>query len=256
MRFVRLAAAALVFALGSVVEAQRPVEYTFEVVHSYPHDATAFTQGLEYRDGFLYESTGLQGRSSLRKVRLETGEVIRRVDLAPEYFGEGITVVDGEILQVTWQSQTGFAYRTSDFALLRRFSYRGEGWGLARNDTGEVLMSDGTAEIRVLDPKTFAEKRRIRVRAGATLIQDLNELEFVNGEIFANVWQTDKIARISPATGQVTGWINLGTIGGPKDRAETGAVLNGIAYDSVGKRLFVTGKLWPRVYEIRLKSVK
>jgi glutaminyl-peptide cyclotransferase len=226
-------------------------EYRFKIVHAFPHDSTAFTQGLAWRNGFLYEGTGLRGRSSLRKVRLETGEVIQRIDLAPEYFGEGITFYKNEIVQLTWLSQTGFVYDASDFRLLRQFSYQGEGWGLTTNGN-EIFMSDGTSEIRVLDAATLAEKRRFAVRDGDKKIDQLNELEFVEGEIFSNVWQTDRIARISPQTGKVLGWIDLEGLLSPMYRREGGAVLNGIAYDPVRKRLFVTGKLWPSVFEIRI----
>jgi glutamine cyclotransferase len=228
-----------------------PPEYTFAIVRTFPHDATAFTQGLAYRDGFLYEGTGLKGRSSLRKVRLETGEVVQRVDLAPEFFGEGITLIGNKIVQLTWQSQTGFVYSLSDFSLLRRFSYAGEGWGVATNGQ-DIFMSDGTADIRVLDGSTLAERRRFTVRDGSKPIDQLNELEFVEGAIFANIWQTDRIARISPQSGEVIGWIDLKGLLSPVYRLESGAVLNGIAYDATRKRLFVTGKLWPNVFEIRL----
>lgn len=236
---------------------KKPLEYTFEIVRAFPHDRTAFTQGLEYRDGFLYEGTGLNGKSSIRKIRIETGEVVQRVDLSPEFFGEGITILDTRIVQLTWRSQTGFVYNLSDFRLLRRFSYSGEGWGLSSNGR-EVFMSDGTAEIRVLDPGTLVEKRRFKVRDGSMPIALLNELEFVNGEIFANVWQTDRIARISPRTGDVVGWVDLKGLLSPIYRIESGAVLNGIAYDAARKRLFVTGKLWPSIFQIRIvpKSLK
>jgi glutaminyl-peptide cyclotransferase len=233
------------------IHARRPPEYRFKIVRAFPHDPTAFTQGLTYRGGFLYEGTGLNGRSSLRKVRLETGEVVRQVDLAPEFFGEGITLLTNEVVQVTWQSQTGFIYNLRDFRLIRRFSYSGEGWGLTSNGH-EIFMSDGTPEIRVLDTSTLAEKRRFTVHDGATPIVQLNELEFVDGEIFANVWQTDRIARISPRSGEVLGWIDLKNLLSPTYRLEPGAVLNGIAYDSNRKRLLVTGKLWPSIFEIRL----
>jgi len=230
-------------------------EYTFRIIHTFPHDSTAFTQGLAWRDGFLYEGTGLKGASSVRKVLLETGEVVRRLDLAPDLFGEGITFYNNEILQLTWLSQKGFVYDADDFRVLRQFSYQGEGWGLAANDRSkEIFMSDGTAEIRVLDGGTLTEKRRFTVRDGAKPIDQLNELEYVEGEIFANVWQSDRIARISPQTGQVLGWIDLTGLLGPMYRREGGAVLNGIAYDPIHKRLFVTGKLWPTVFEIRLIS--
>jgi glutamine cyclotransferase len=228
-----------------------PPEYTFKVVQAFPHDTTAFTQGLAFRDGFLYESTGLKGRSSLRKVRLETGEVVQRVDLAPDFFGEGITLLKNEVVQLTWLSHRGFVYNVSDFRLLRRFSYSGEGWGLATNGR-EIFMSDGTPAIRVLDADTLEQKRRFTVQDGDTPIDQLNELEFVDGEIFANVWKTDRIARISPQSGRVVGWIDLKGLLSPIYDLESGAVLNGIAYDSSRKRLFVTGKLWPSIFEIRL----
>jgi glutamine cyclotransferase len=226
-------------------------EYNFKILHSFPHDRGAFTQGLAFRDGFLYEGTGIKGRSSLRKVRLETGEVIQRIDLVPEYFGEGITCYKNEIIQLTWLSQTGFVYDASDFRLLRQFSYQGQGWGLTTIGN-EIFMSDGTPEIRVLDAATLSETRRFTVRDGDKKIDQLNELEFVEGEIFANIWQTDCIARISPQTGKVLGWIDLKGLLSPIFRREPGAVLNGIAYDTARKRLFVTGKLWPSVFEIRV----
>jgi glutamine cyclotransferase len=231
--------------------ASRPPEYTFKIVRTFPHDSNAFTQGLAYRDGFLYEGTGLKGRSCLRKVRVETGEVVQQADLAPEFFGEGITLWKNEVIQLTWKSQIGFIYRLSDFQLLRRFSYSGEGWGLA-TDGQEIFMSDGTPDIRVLDTDTLAEKRRFTVHDGTARVQELNELEFVDGEIFANVWQTDRIARISPQNGEVVGWIDLKGLLSPVYRLQSGAVLNGIAYDSQRKRLFVTGKLWPKIFEIQL----
>jgi glutamine cyclotransferase len=232
-------------------KAPRTPEYTFKLIQVFPHDPAAFTQGLVYRDGFLYEGTGIKGQSSLRKVRLETGEVVQRVDLDPEYFGEGIALLKDQVIQLTWQSHTGFVYNLSDFRLLRQFSYSGEGWGLT-NNAHEIFMSDGTSELRVLDPVTFAEQRRIKVRDGRTPIDQLNELEFVEGEIFANVWQTDRIARISPETGKVLGWIDLKGLLSQVYHLESGAVLNGIAYDATGKRLFVTGKLWPSIFQIEL----
>jgi glutaminyl-peptide cyclotransferase len=226
-------------------------EYTFKVVHVFPHDSKAFTQGLAWREGFLYEGTGLNGRSSLRKVSLETGKVIQQVDLPPEFFGEGITLFNNEIIQLTWQSQTGFVYNASNFRLLRRFSYPGEGWGLATKGH-EIFMSDGTDEIRILDANTLSEKRRIKVHDGAAPVAQLNELEFVAGEIFANVWQSDRIARISPQNGMVLGWIDLTGLLSPMYQRGSDAVLNGIAYDPARRRLFVTGKLWPSVFEIQI----
>jgi len=233
------------------IQGRRPPEYTFKIVRAFPHDPAAFTQGLVYHNGFLYEGTGLNNRSSLRKVRLETGEVLQRVDLAPEFFGEGITIFNNQVVQLTWQSQVGFVYNLEDFHLLRRFSYPGEGWGMTTNGR-EIFMSDGTNEIRVLDPRTLLEKRRFKVHDGATSIDQLNELEFVEGEIFANVWQTNRIVRISPQSGKVAGWIDLTGLLNPMYHLESDAVLNGIAYDPKGKRLFVTGKLWPKVFEIQL----
>jgi glutamine cyclotransferase len=229
----------------------RRQEYTFSIVQVFPHDTSAYTQGLAYRDGFLYEGTGLNGRSSLRKVRLESGEVIQHVDLGSEFFGEGITLVKDKILQLTWKSEVGFVYNLTNFQLVRRFSYSGEGWGLAASDR-EIFMSDGTSAIRVLDPVTLKEKRRFRVHDGPTPVDQLNELEFVEGQVFANVWHTSRIARISPQTGDVVGWIDLTGLLSPIYHLEPEAVLNGIAYDSIHKRLFVTGKLWPSVFEIRL----
>jgi glutaminyl-peptide cyclotransferase len=226
-------------------------EYSFAVVHVFPHDPAAYTQGLAYRDGFLYEGTGLNGRSSLRKVRLETGEVLQQINLGSELFGEGITLVGGRVLQLTWKSGTGFEYDLKDFRLLRKFAYSGEGWGLATNGS-ELFLSDGTSEIRVLDAETFKEKGRCEVHDRATPIDQLNELEFVDGQIFANVWHSNRVARISPQTGDVVGWIDLTGLLSPIYRLEPEAVLNGIAYDPVRKRLFVTGKLWPSVFEIRL----
>ncbi len=233
------------------VSANTPPEYTFSLVRVFPHDISAYTQGLAYRDGFLYEGTGLNGRSSLRKVRLETGEVIQHVDLGTEFFGEGITIIKDRVFQLTWKSGVGFVYDLNSFHLLRKFAYSGEGWGLA-TDGRELFLSDGTSEIRILDAETFHEKRRLRVHDGATLVDQLNELEFVEGQIFANVWHSNRIARISPQTGDVVGWIDLTGLLSPIYRLEPESVLNGIAYDPIRKRLFVTGKLWPRIFEIKL----
>jgi len=229
----------------------RPQEYTFAIVAVYPHDTSAFTQGLAYRDGFLYEGTGREGQSSLRKVRLETGEIVQQVNLEPDFFGEGITLLNDKVIQLTWKSGIGFVYDLNSFRLLRRFSYSGEGWGLATNGR-ELFLSDGTSEIRVLDGETFQEKRRIKVHEGSTAVDQLNELEFVEGQVFANLWHSNRVARISPQTGDVVGWIDLTGLLSPMYRLEPEAVLNGIAYDPIRKRLFVTGKLWPRIFEIKL----
>jgi glutaminyl-peptide cyclotransferase len=230
--------------------AQTP-EYGYQVIHGYPHDPNAFTQGLEYRAGYLYEGTGLKGHSSLRKEKLETGQVLQEIDIDAQYFGEGITVLNQQIIELTWQSETGFLYDQSNFRRLRTFNYPGEGWGLA-NDGQNIYMSDGTAQIRIWDPLTLQEKRRITVRDHGQPILNLNELEWVSGEIYANVWQTDRIARISPVDGRVVGWIELAGILTPADRTEQVDVLNGIAYDVLGNRLFVTGKLWPKLFEIKV----
>lgn len=222
----------------------------YTVVRVYPHDPGAFTQGLQYVDGFLYEGTGLNGRSSIRKVKLETGEVVQKRDVARAYFGEGITVWKSELIQLTWQSNVAFVYDKATFEPRRSFKYKGEGWGLTHDGTN-LIMSDGTNELRVLDPTTFAERRRIKVTAVGMPLPRLNELEFMKGEILANVWTTDSIARVSPDTGRVTGYIDLHGLLTPQEQASVD-VLNGIAYDAQGDRLFVTGKLWPKVFEIKV----
>ena len=230
--------------------AQTP-EYGYQVIHVYPHDPNAFTQGLEYRAGFLYESTGLKGRSWLRREKLETGQVLQQIDLDPQYFGEGITVMNQQIVRLTWQSEMGFVYDQSSFHLKRPFTYPGEGWGLA-NDGKNIYMSDGSPQLRIWDPLTLQEKRRITVYDNGQPVQNLNELEWVNGEIYANIWQKDVIARISPTDGRVLGWIDLTGILSPAERTGQEDVLNGIAYDQLGDRLFVTGKQWPKLFEIKV----
>jgi glutamine cyclotransferase len=225
--------------------------YGYRVVNVYPHDRQAFTQGLIWCDGFLYEGTGLHGASSLRKVRLETGRVIEQHSLERQYFGEGITEWGGRLLQLTWNSNLGFVYDRAGLKVRGTFRYPGEGWGLT-HDRDRLIMSDGTATLRFLDPKTFRETGRLNVQNGGAPLADLNELEFVRGEIFANVYRTDLIARISPKTGAVTGWIDLSGLLPEADRRIPVDVLNGIAYDAGGNRLFVTGKLWPKLFEIEL----
>lgn len=226
--------------------------YTYEVVRTYPHDPNAFTQGLFFKDGFLYESTGLHGRSSVRKLKLETGEVLQKADLPKQIFGEGITWWDKHLIGITWTSQAGYVLDLDSFAFKKEFAYKGEGWGLTRNDK-EIIMSDGTAELRFLDPETLRETRRLKVTADGKPVEQLNELEWVKGEIFSNIWQSDMIARIDPKTGKVTGWINLNGILPMGDRILSQPdVLNGIAYDAAKDRLFVTGKLWSKLFEIRL----
>jgi len=224
--------------------------YTLRVVHVYPHDPDAFTQGLEYHDGFLYEGTGLEGHSRLRKVELETGRVLQEISLPSQYFGEGITILHNQVFELTWLAQKGFVYDLSTFRQLRSFRYPGEGWGLT-NDGRQIYMSDGSAQIRCWDPATLRETRRMDVHDGAASVERLNELEFVRGEIYANVWQTDRIARISPSDGRVLGWIDASGLLSPDERAQAD-VLNGIAYDAAGGRLFVTGKLWPKLFQVEV----
>jgi glutamine cyclotransferase len=238
------------FATALACAAQTP-QYGYQVVRVYPHDRNAFTQGLEFRAGFLYEGTGLNGHSTLRRVKLETGEVAQQISLAPEYFGEGITVINQQIIELTWRAQTGFVYEQNSFRRLRSFNYSGEGWGLA-NDGAQIYMSDGTPQIRVWDPVTLQEKRRFTVRDAGAPVTYLNELEWVRGELYANVWQTDRIVRISPADGRVLGWVDMAGLLTDADRSERVDVLNGIAYDVLGDRLFVTGKLWPKLFEIKI----
>jgi glutaminyl-peptide cyclotransferase len=238
-------------AFSAVLQSPAVPTYRPQVIHVYPHDREAFTQGLEYRDGFLFEGTGLKGHSTVRKEELESGRVLQKIDIADQYFGEGITVFQKSIVELTWQSHTGLVYDKSSFGLLKSFSYSGEGWGLA-NDGQRIYMSDGTAQIRVLDPETLTEQRRITVHERNKQFDSLNELEWVRGEIFANVWQTDQILRISPRDGAVTGVIDLSGLLSREEREAGADVLNGIAYDSAGDRLFVTGKLWPKLFEIKL----
>jgi len=225
--------------------------YDFEIVHIYPHDPSAFTEGLFYLNG-LYESTGLEQHSSIRKVRLETGEIVQKIDIPPQYFGEGIVNWREHLISLTWKSHVGFVFGLNDLKLQREFHYDGEGWALTRDDQ-EIIMSDGTSELRFLNPATLKETHRIRVTLEGKPIKDVNELEWVKGEIYANVWQTNWILRIDPASGKVVGLINLNGLLKNSDIVPGQTdVLNGIAYDAKADRLFVTGKNWPKVFEIRL----
>lgn len=252
MRAILASSAALV-ARASYAANDPPIPvYTYKVVHVYPHDPNAYTEGLFYLNGYLYESTGIEGHSSIRKVRLETGEIVLDHDLPPEYFGEGITYWGDRLVGLTWKSQIGFVYNLRSFAVQGRFKYPGEGWALTRNDR-EIIMSDGTSDLRVLDPTTLHELRRIHVTAHGRAVDQLNELEWVQGSVFANIWQTNRIARIDSNTGEVIAWIDLTGILPEHERFLAHAdVLNGIAYDSSKDRLFVTGKLWPKLFEIRI----
>jgi glutamine cyclotransferase len=224
---------------------------TYRVVHSYPHDTHAFTQGLVYADGHLYESTGLNGHSSLRMVDVETGRVLQELPVPSQYFAEGLAAWGSTLVQLTWQAHKAFVYDRFSFRELRTLAYTGEGWGLAA-DGKELILSDGTAVLRFLDPETLHELRKITVKDHGRPVTELNELEVVKGEIYANVWHSDRIARISPANGKVLGWIDLTGLLRPEERTDREAVLNGIAYDAANDRLFVTGKLWLRLFEIKV----
>jgi len=257
-----IAACSSANAVTSKAETQQPNQmtaparvptYTYEVINVYPHDSAAFTQGLVFHQGALYESTGLNGSSSLRRVELETGKVLNKKVVPAEFFAEGLALFNGRLYQLTWQTQRGFVYDLDSFNILRDFSYTGEGWGLT-HDTRSLIMSDGTNRIRFLNPDTFDVQRVITVQDNGRDIAQLNELEYIKGEIYANIWQTDRIARIDPQSGRVTAWVNLSGLLSPEDLARPVDVLNGIAYDEASDRLFVTGKLWPKLFEIKLKQ--
>jgi glutamine cyclotransferase len=250
MRTFLLIAALAGVACGPTSQAGVP-EYSYQIVHTYHHDPLAFTQGLVYVDGVLYEGTGLEAQSSIRKVKLETGEVLQKHEIPGQYFGEGIVVWKDRLLELTWKAEKGFIYDLASFQQKGEFPYPGEGWGLT-SDGKSIIMSDGSAQLRFWDPETLKETRRITVNENGRPIDKLNELEWVKGEIFANVWETDRIVRIDPKTGNVTGWINLKGLLTPQDYNDLTDVLNGIAYDAKGDRLFVTGKRWPKLFEIKL----
>jgi glutamine cyclotransferase len=226
--------------------------YTYAIVNTYPHDTNAFTEGLVYSDGFLYEGTGLNSESSLRRVDLTTGNILQETTLPSQYFGEGITIVNSTIIQLTWQSKIGFVYNKTTFALLRNFTYPTEGWGITF-DGEHLIMSDGTDNLYFLDPTTFQRTGQIQVHDGNTSLVNINELEYINGDVYANIWLTNKIAIINPVTGQVKAWIDLtGLPAAVASNSNPDAVLNGIAYDQQNNRLFVTGKDWPNLYQIKL----
>jgi len=225
--------------------------YTYKVINIYPHDRNAFTQGLVFENGFLYEGTGLRGHSTLRRVELETGDILQVREIPDQFFGEGVTLYENKIIQLTWQSNVGFVYDKDSFELLQDFNYSTEGWGIT-HDGKRLIMSDGTSTLHFLDPETFNGIGRIEVSDNDGPVSRLNELEYVQGEIYANVWQLDRIAKISPDTGHVIGWIDLEGLLSPEDGVESVDVLNGIAYDVEDDRLFVTGKFWPKVFEIVL----
>jgi glutaminyl-peptide cyclotransferase len=230
--------------------------YDVEVVHTYPHDPQAFTEGLFYLNGYLYESTGLEEHSSIRKVRIETGEVLQKIDIPAQYFGEGIVNWGRTLISLTWKSHVGFIFNLDNLKPKGEFHYAGEGWALTRDDK-RIIMSDGTSELRFLDPTTLRETGRIRVTLNGNPVQNVNELEWVKGEIFANVWQTNWILRIDPSNGAVVGVINLSGLLKAADIVPGQTdVLNGIAYDAKNNRLFVTGKNWPKLFEIHLRNAK
>jgi glutaminyl-peptide cyclotransferase len=233
-------------------EQQVPV-LGIKVVKTFPHDPHAFTQGLEYYGGFLYESTGETGQSSVRKIELETGKVLQKTELSSEYFGEGLTIFRGKIYQLTWLTKVGFVYDLGTFRKLREFHFYGEGWGLA-HDAANLILSDGTNTLRFLDPETFAVVRKLEVYDEKQAVTNLNELEYIENDIYANVWHANRIARIDARTGQVRAWIDCSAIAAEEQKQPEG-VLNGIAYDSARRRLFVTGKDWAHLYEIRVESL-
>lgn len=236
---------------GNPSPRQIPV-YTYEVVESYPHDTHAYTQGLVFHDGVFYESTGQYGESSLRKVEIKKGKVKKKIDVPGQYFAEGMTILGGKIYQLTWQQNKGFIYDLKDFKLEGEFHYDGEGWGLT-TDGQSLILSDGTNQIRFLDPKDFRVVKTLNVLDGQEPLTELNELEYIHGEIYANIWKTDRIVRIDPRTGHINAWIDLAGLRPQETMTNGENVLNGIAYDPQGDHLYVTGKRWPKVFEIRLK---
>ena len=254
---VLIAISAVVFVLFSMDSKVLDIssDYTYQIINSYPHDRNAFTQGLVYEDGVLYEGTGRNGYSELRKVELETGNVLQIYELSEEFFGEGITVYGDKIIQLTYLSNVGFVYNKETFELLREFSYPTAGWGIT-NDGKHLIMSDGTPMLYFLDPETFKQNHKIMVLDQDSPVWGLNELEYIDGQIYANVWPTERIVRIEPETGEVIGWIVTEGILAPQDHSEPVDVFNGIAYDAANRRLFVTGKFYPKLYEIKLIPAK
>jgi glutaminyl-peptide cyclotransferase len=242
---------ALALLAAASVRAETPVQ-SYKVVATYPHDPKAFTQGLEYRDGVLYEGTGLNGSSSIRRVDLLSGRVLKIQPISSLYFGEGITLIGNRLFELTWQSGVAFVYDAKTFQQMETFHYSGEGWGLT-HDASRIIMSDGTPALRYLDPATFRELSRIQVRDAGRPVGNLNELEYIEGEIWANIWMTDVIARIDPRTGNVKSWVNMAGLLKPSERTPETDVLNGIAYDAQRKQIFVTGKRWPKLFQIQVK---
>ena len=254
MRAAAIIAGVVMLACAPATIAQRkpaPVQ-SYKVVASFPHDTTSFTQGLVFAgNGQFYESTGLQGESTLRRVDIATGQTLQRIDIPEQYFAEGLALVGDELLQLTWQHKLGFVYDKTTFKQKRTFSYKTEGWGIAYDGTSNLVMSDGSDTLTFLDPKTLAPLRTLRVQDAGRPISNLNELEFIEGEIWANVWMTDRIARISPRTGDVNAWVDLSSLWPvPQRPMPSDQGLNGIAYDKATRRIYITGKKWPRLYQI------
>lgn len=256
MRVVAVAVS-VIMAAAPVMLAQRkpaPVQ-SYKVVATFPHDPTSFTQGLVFAsEGQLYESTGLQGESTLRRVEIASGKTLQRIDVPSKYFAEGLALVGDELLQLTWQHKIGFVYDRQTFKQKRTFAYKTEGWGIAYDGTSRLVMSDGSDTLTFLDPKTFVPGAQLKVRDAGRTVSNLNELEWIEGEIWANVWTTDRIARISPTTGEVNAWVDLSTLYPRAQRAPQADVLNGIAYDKATRRIYITGKKWPHLYQITVPS--
>ena len=238
---------------ASSIAAQRkpaPVQ-SYKVVATFPHDTSSFTQGLVFAsDGQLYESTGLEGESTLRRVDIATGQTLQKIDVPSQYFAEGLAMVGDELLQLTWRHKLGFVYDRKTFKQKRTFSYKTEGWGIAYDGTASLVMSDGSDTLTFLDPKSLAVAKTLRVMDAGRPVSNLNELEWIEGEIWANIWMTDRIARISPRTGEVNAWIDLSSLFPVAQRMPPADVMNGIAYDKATRRIYITGKKWPRLYQI------
>ena len=253
MRTIAILTGFTMLACAPATVAQRrpaPVQ-SFKVIATFPHDTTSFTQGLVFAaDGQMYESTGLQGESTLRRVDIATGRTLQRLDVPAPYFAEGLALVGDELLQLTWQHKVGFVYDRHTFKQKRTFAYKTEGWGIAYDGTASLVMSDGSDTLTFVDPKSFAAVKTLRVMDAGRPISNLNELEWIEGEIWANVWMTDRIARISPKTGEVSAWVDLSTLFPAAERLPPADVLNGIAYDKATRRIYITGKKWPRLYQI------
>ncbi len=242
-------------AFAACQAANPPTILGYKVIHTFPHDPNAFTQGLVYEDGHLYESTGEYGHSSLRMVDLQTGRVLQEHDLPANLFGEGLAAWSSNLIQLTWLAHTGFVYDRFSFRLLRQFQFSGEGWGLTA-DRSQLILSDGSAYLRFLDPQTFSETGKLQVCDNGQPVTNLNELEYIDGEVYANIWHADRIAEISLRNGQVTAWIDLHDLAVATQPQNPEGVLNGIAYDPAAKGIFITGKLWPKLYEIRIMTKK